>query len=119
LHNLINNACKYSSEGSPVFVEVRTAPAAGTGQPAEAIITVKDQGHGISPEDQPYIFDRFYRVRNQETARTGGLGLGLFISHEIIQQHQGRMWLESQPGQGSVFYIALPLTNPSQKPAAS
>lgn len=108
LHNLISNACKYSPEGAPVSLELRTASAA-EGHPTEAIIIVKDLGHGISPEDQPHIFDRFYRVRNRETARTGGLGLGLFISHEIVEQHHGRMWLESQPGQGSTFYIALPL----------
>ncbi len=102
MHNLIGNACKYSPEGSPVTVELKI-------NPGEALITFKDQGHGISLEDQQHIFDRFYRVRNRETAKTSGLGLGLFISHEIIEQHQGRMWLESQPGNGATFYIALPL----------
>lgn len=105
LHNLISNACKYSPEGTPVAVELEIAGE----NPGEAIIMVKDQGHGISPEDQQHIFDRFYRVRNRQTARTSGLGLGLFISHEIIEQHQGKMWLESQPGHGTTFYIALPL----------
>ena len=108
-HNLISNACKYSPEGSPVTVEIKVAGE----NPGEAIIAVKDYGHGISPEDQQHIFDRFYRVRNRETAKTSGLGLGLFISHEIIEQHQGKMWLESQPGLGSTFYIALPMVGVS------
>jgi signal transduction histidine kinase len=82
-------------------------------QPGEAIISVKDGGHGISPEDQQHIFDRFYRVRNQQNARTSGLGLGLFISYKIIEQHRGRMWLESQPGHGTTFFIALPLAAPT------
>lgn len=116
LHNLISNACKYSPEGKPVNVEVSIVPPSGENQLTEAIIVVKDQGHGISLEDQPHIFDRFYRARNRETARTGGLGLGLFISHEIVGQHQGRMWLESQPGLGSTFYIALPLASSGQIP---
>ncbi len=116
LHNLISNACKYSPEGAPVSVEVSTSPE---GQPTEAIITVKDQGNGISLEDQQHIFDRFYRVRNRDTAKTSGLGLGLFISHEIVGQHRGRMWLESQPGQGSTFYMDLPLATDEPRPVLS
>jgi PAS domain S-box-containing protein len=108
IHNLITNAFKYSPEDSPVSVEIKVDGE----QPGEAIISVKDVGHGISPEDQQHIFDRFYRVRSQETARTNGLGLGLFISHNIIEQHRGRMWLESQPGHGTTFFIALPLAVP-------
>ena len=71
--------------------------------PGEAVITVKDQGHGITPEDQQHIFDRFYRVRNRETARTSGLGLGLFISHEIIEQHRGKNVAGKPAGQRHHF----------------
>ncbi len=68
-----------------------------------------DQGQGISEEQQAHIFDRYYRVRTNENINTEGLGLGLYIAHEIVMLHGGRMWLESTPGEGSTFYFSLPL----------
>ena len=70
---------------------------------------VRDQGYGISPEQHANLFERFYRVRNEQTERKGGLGLGLYISSQITKQHEGRLWVESTEGQGSTFYLALPL----------
>lgn len=106
LDNLINNALKYSPPATPVTVGLERTE---TGGRPEALFWVRDQGCGISAEDRLHIFDRFYRVRSQDTAGINGLGLGLYVSHEIIGLHGGRMWLDSEPGQGSTFYFAVPL----------
>jgi PAS domain S-box-containing protein len=106
LDNLINNAFKYSPPGTPVTVGLERAEIDGR---AAVRVWVRDQGYGIEAEDRLHIFDRFYRVRSENTARTTGLGLGLYVSYEIIALHGGRMWLESAPGQGSTFYFAIPL----------
>lgn len=73
------------------------------------IVSVQDFGIGIAEEHLKGLFDRFYRVDNS-SARFQGLGLGLFISAEIVKRHGGSFWIESQPGQGSTFYFLLPLT---------
>lgn len=108
LINLLGNAFKYSPKDHPVTVglELRRSPASNR---PEALVWVQDNGIGIDQEHQANIFERFYRVRNGNTARIDGLGLGLYISHEIVTRHDGRMWLESQPGLGSTFYFTLPL----------
>lgn len=105
LDNLINNAIRYSPPGAPVTigVERRSEPI------PEVIAWVQDEGYGISEEEQVHIFDRFYRGHVNEQHNVEGLGLGLYISHEIITRQGGRMWLESKPGAGSTFYFSLPL----------
>ncbi len=103
LNNFVTNAFKYSPAGSKVEVSLKQSEQ-------EAIIWVKDEGYGISSEHLPRLFEKFYRVRDEQTQVVDGLGLGLYISYEIIMQHKGRMWVESQPGQGSTFYFSLPLT---------
>jgi signal transduction histidine kinase len=77
-------------------------------QSGEVIVWVKDEGRGISEEDQQHIFDRFYRTHNDDDEHVEGLGLGLYIAHQIIMQQDGRMWVESKPGDGSTFYFSLP-----------
>lgn len=72
--------------------------------------TVTDYGIGISAEQQPFIFDRFYRVDDSSSAFPG-LGLGLYISSEIIKKHNGKMGLNSEAGKGSAFWFTLPLSN--------
>ena len=72
-------------------------------------MAVRDQGCGISPEHQAYLFDRFYRVRTGQNESGGGLGLGLYITAEIVKRHGGRIWVESRPGAGSTFWVALPV----------
>jgi signal transduction histidine kinase len=103
LNNLITNAIKYSPSGKPVVIGVER-------QSGEVIVWVKDEGRGISEEDQQHIFDRFYRTHNDDDEHVDGLGLGLFIAHEIIVGQGGRMWVESKPGEGSTFYFSLPLS---------
>lgn len=98
--NLLTNALKYSPPDSPVAVRM----AHGDG---EAVVSVSDQGVGIPPEELPRLFQRFYRT--ETTKKIGGLGLGLYITRLIAEAHGGRVWVESEVGKGSTFYLSLPL----------
>ena len=102
LHNLLSNALKYSPPDTDVQVGMEL-------QPHEVVIWVKDQGQGISEEEQAHIFDRFYRVTRNEKSGVDGLGLGLYIAHGIITRYGGRIWVESELGKGSTFFVSLPL----------
>jgi two-component system CheB/CheR fusion protein len=106
LTNLITNALKYSPEDKPIVVEIEQHSQSSK---HEVIVSVQDQGLGIAEEDQAHIFDRFYRVNKAEYKALQGLGLGLYISREIVTRHGGRMWVNSSLGQGSTFYFSLPL----------
>jgi len=100
--NLLSNAVKYSPGNTPIRVRVeKTATAIKC--------LVKDEGIGIPAEQQPFIFDRFYRVDDSSTSFPG-LGLGLYISSEIIEKHAGKIGLVSEEGKGSTFWFTLPLT---------
>ncbi|MEO7523239.1 MAG: ATP-binding protein, partial [Ferruginibacter sp.] len=82
---------------------------------SEIKVSVKDSGIGISKQHLEKIFDRYYRVE-QHAIQFQGLGIGLFISHEIIERHHGKLWAESTPGNGSTFYFTLPISaTPSKK----
>lgn len=112
--NLVGNAIKYSPDGGPVEVTIKQSdelPASGM-RPAIAagwvLITVKDYGIGIPEEGRDRLFERFFRAPNAK-GRVSGMGLGLFISREIVQRHNGLMWVESEEGKGSLFGVALPL----------
>ncbi|HBG45403.1 MAG TPA: two-component sensor histidine kinase [Deltaproteobacteria bacterium] len=100
--NLIDNAIKYTPSGGRV--ELRLGEEAG-----KAVLSVRDTGAGISAEDLPYIFDRFYRVDKARTSTVGGAGLGLSICKEIAQAHGGTINVESVLGKGSVFTVRLPM----------
>ena len=106
LYNLLSNAIKYSPEGSAVEVTVRANADLGM-----AFLDVSDQGPGIAAADQARIFDRFYRSENAQRSGQPGLGLGLSIVKEIASHHGGTVLLESGPGRGSKFTLALPLGN--------
>ena len=97
--NLLVNALKYAPAGTPVRLEARP-------RDREVLITVRDEGPGIAPEDLPRIFDRFYR--SAEARGTDGLGLGLYICRKLVDAHGGRIWVESERGEGSAFHVALP-----------
>lgn len=101
LTNLVNNAVKYSPADTPIVITmIHKNP--------EYIVAIRDEGAGISVEDQEHLFERFYRTEEAKTDGMDGLGLGLYISHEIITQHQGQMWCESEKGSGSTFSFSLP-----------
>ena len=114
LGNLLSNAIRYSPAGGVIAVHLssaaqQAAPSDAIAErelPQAALLTVADQGIGIAPSDLPHIFDRFYRGRGEQVA--GGSGLGLYIALEIIAQHGGRIWAESQPDNGTRFYVTLP-----------
>jgi len=113
LVNLLTNAVKYSPRGGEVALEVReAAPEALPPDHPEGqwlLVSVRDAGIGIGPEDLPKIWERFYRVDNTNTRRIGGTGLGLSISRDLARLHGGRIWVESTPGKGSAFSFTLPI----------
>ena len=100
--NLVDNAIKYTPNGGSVWVE--TYEGAGN-----AIIKVSDTGIGIPQEDILNVFDRFFRVDKARSRETGGTGLGLSIAHRIVLKHGGNIRIESKEGEGSTFYVELPL----------
>ena len=107
--NLVHNAIKYSGDSHNVEIKVSTEQHNdGSGPRDEAVVAVRDYGVGVPAEQQPHVFERFFRGRNVDARHYDGLGLGLFISHGIVERHGGRMWLESVEGKGSTFYFALP-----------
>lgn len=106
--NLIDNAIKYTPEGGEISVRIRN-------EANQAVCTVSDTGIGIPLADQPHIFERFYRT-GQAASRYEGTGLGLNIVKTIVEQHHGRIWVESQPGQGTTFTVVLPAYAPDSKP---
>jgi len=101
LNNLLANAIKYSPEGGAIGVRLAE-------QDGEVVVSVSDEGVGIAASELGQIFELFYRARDNKAVHAGGMGLGLYISKEIVQRHGGRIWVESELGQGSTFYVALP-----------
>ncbi len=104
LHSLVENAYHYTLADGRVTVDLIMDHTEG-----EARIEVADTGIGIAAVDEPYIFTRFYRVENQSTFNETGVGLGLYIAKSLVEMHNGRIWVQSRPDEGSTFYIALPL----------
>lgn len=98
--NLFDNAIKYTESGK-VSIGL-------TGDDSVVQIRVQDTGPGIPTQDQSHLFQKFYRVDNSSTRTIGGTGLGLFICRKIVELYHGRIWVESELGQGSTFYINLP-----------
>jgi signal transduction histidine kinase len=104
LINLVNNAIKFTQTGS---IRICAKPIEG----ARVLITVKDTGIGIPPEQLEAIFQEFTQVDTSSTRKAGGTGLGLPISRRLVEMHGGRLWAESTgiDGEGSIFYVELPV----------
>ncbi|WP_259067055.1 PAS domain S-box protein [Mucilaginibacter sp. X4EP1] len=102
ISNYISNAIKYSSNEKPISVNCIVSKG-------QVIVSVKDEGMGINTDDLAKIFDRYYRVETNDTRHISGFGIGLYLSSEIIERHNGRVWAESKPGAGSTFYFSLPV----------
>lgn len=98
--NFVNNAIKYASESKKIIIKVEELKAFTR-------ISVIDQGKGIPAEHIPHLFDRYYRV--SKSANRSGLGLGLYISAEIIKSHDGQIGVKSKPGKGSAFWFTIPV----------
>lgn len=105
--NILSNACKFTDEGT-IHVQARQ-------NDDEVIISVKDTGHGIAPEDQPLVFEAFKQTKTG-IRQGGGTGLGMPISKNLVESHGGRLWLESEPEKGSTFHVALPIKSEQLKP---
>ncbi|MFJ8235878.1 sensor histidine kinase [Ureibacillus sp. NPDC094379] len=101
---IFDNAIKYSGEDKKINVTLGT-------QQQKCKIAIKDNGYGISNEDLPYIFDRFYRVDKARSRELGGTGLGLSIAKDIIQKYKGEISAESKLGEGTTITIVLPISN--------
>lgn len=102
ISNLVTNAIKYSPEGCPIRI-------GAVHEDRFIRLSVDDEGSGISAEELPRIFDRFYRARQARQSQISGTGLGLAIAKEIFEMHGGRIGVESQPNQGTTFTVWLPL----------
>lgn len=102
VNNLISNAMKYSPINTEIFIDCFI-------DEQSAVFKITDQGMGISQSDLPRLFDRFYRVENLKTATVAGFGIGLYLSAEIIERHNGKIWAESEIGNGASFYFSIPL----------
>ena len=101
IHNFLSNAIKYSPNGKKVIISYFI-------DQKNIIVSIKDFGIGIAKDKLSKLFDRYYRVDNT-AMRFEGLGLGLFISSEILKRHQGNFWIDSTEGEGSTFYFGLPI----------
>ena len=101
LDNLVSNAIKYSPAGGTITI-------AGRALPDEVVVTVTDTGIGIPLEEQPRVFERFYRGMGQRHQRTPGAGLGLYLAKAIVEAHGGRIWVDSVPNEGSAFSFTIP-----------
>lgn len=110
LQNLLDNALQYTPSGGQIMV---SASANGS----EVTFTVSDTGIGIPQADQPRIFERFYRVDAARSREVGGTGLGLSIAKHLVEAHGGRIWVESDVGQGSQFHFSVPIFDP-ERPSA-
>jgi signal transduction histidine kinase len=113
LQNLVDNALKYSPEEAPCELEART-------EGDELVFWVQDYGIGISPQELPKIFDRFYQVDSSSTRTFRGAGLGLSLVQDLLDHLGGQIDVVSRPGEGSRFTVRLPVRHPrAQQPATS
>ncbi len=106
INNLVDNAIKYTPSEGTVTIAVRS-------QNNQVIVSVRDSGFGISPEHIGQLFERHARIARPEYKKIKGTGLGLFIVRSVARRHGGEAWVESQEGQGSTFFISIPLDGPN------
>jgi signal transduction histidine kinase len=114
LDNLIGNAMKYSPPGGTITVKAGSDPATG-----DALVSVADEGPGISPADRERIFSAFYRSRDASASQIAGLGLGLYICQELVAAHGGRIEVGDAPVHGAEFTVRLPRVTPVVTPSAA
>jgi len=102
LDNLIDNACKYSPDGTEIAVSASETDGG-------ILVGVRDQGIGIPPEDLGRVFDPMYRIKREQTREVAGIGLGLSVCKGLVDAHGGRIWFESEVGRGSTCWFTLPV----------
>lgn len=101
VYNLIQNAIRHTPDNGMISLETKAVPQG-------VQVSVIDTGEGIDPDDLPHIFEQFFRGEKSRSRETGGAGLGLAIAKRIIEAHNGKIWVNSQPGQGTCFSFVLP-----------
>jgi signal transduction histidine kinase len=101
--NILDNAVKYSPNGGRVDVRLEEE------KNSDFLISIIDQGIGVSPQQFDHIFERFYRVHNMASQQYSGIGLGLYVAKAIVDRHGGRIWLTSNPGMGTTFHFTVPV----------
>ncbi len=109
--NLLSNACKYSPPATDVYLRVKMddlPPKPDQPEIPMVVCSVQDKGYGISEEDQKQLFTKFFRAEDPNIRKATGTGLGLSITKGIVELHNGRIWVESQLGQGTTFHFAIP-----------
>lgn len=111
LFNLLSNALRHTAAGGTITTSAEA-------RDDRVLVSVRDTGSGIPPEDLPHVFERFYRADRSRARATGGSGLGLTIAKQIVEAHGGQIWAQSWLGAGSTFAFSLPLYQPSFRPAA-
>ena len=112
LSNIIKNAITFTNENGEVVIR-------GEQHPDYVKVSVKDNGIGIPSKDLPHVFDRFYQVEGHLTRRHGGMGLGLSVAKVMVEMHGGRIWVDSEEGNGSIFSFILPVRSEPPAPAPS
>lgn len=112
VQNLLSNAIKFTPSGGRVILRLAVEP--GEARKETALITVADSGAGISQADLPFVFDRFFQARNQEHSKSGGAGIGLALTKELVRTMGGEISVESQEGRGTTFFVRLPITQSAQ-----
>lgn len=112
VQNLLSNAIKFTPSGGRVMLRLAVEPEeAGK---ASALLTVADTGVGIAQADLPFVFDRFFQARNQEHSKSGGAGIGLALTKELVRTMGGEISVESHEGRGTTFFVRLPITQNAQ-----
>ncbi|MHB8209712.1 sensor histidine kinase, partial [Mucilaginibacter sp.] len=102
INNFLSNAIKYSPIDSTITLTIKTCENG-------IQVSVSDTGIGIKPKDQEKLFQRFYRVDNDEIKNISGFGIGLYLASEIVQRHKGKIWVNSAENKGSTFSFMLPI----------
>ena len=109
MNNLLSNATRYSAAGTRISVTAAVVDAC-------VEIQVTDQGSGVAPEDCERIFEKFYRGKHGATLAVRGTGLGLAVARQLVEAHGGTIGLRSSLGQGSTFWVRLPIADQAQVP---
>jgi signal transduction histidine kinase len=108
--NLLSNAAKFSMDGGVIIIQARQLEGDSSPYPAWLEVSVSDTGIGIARDDLPHVFENFYQVKNPQSGKTPGTGLGLSLVKSMVELHGGKAWAESDgSGLGSRFVFTLPI----------
>ena len=120
LNNFVNNSIKYSPDGGEVRIIGRIEPPSVEFPEGSVLVGVKDQGLGIPESYLPKLGEMFIRIPGRTGGGTGGTGIGLYLSKNLIERHGGHMWPESEgPGKGSTFWFRIPISQPKETEVAA